>query len=358
VTRLLAAALPVLALEAAAAEPRSVDVRVLERHRPESATLSRPGERHLVAVREGGLLLDGAPAAAPLRYPSGRWRLAVAGAGWRAYRGAPTFALEAGRLAIVVRMPIEDYLAAAVASETVPGTPFEAMKAQAVVARSYALAARGRHQGADLCDLAHCQVLGGPVPRAHRLAAEAAARGTAGEVLRLPSGPVAETPFHAACGGHTGDPLELFGGEATGAAAVPDEGCPHRPWSAEIPAGVVGAVIRERLGETGAAAPSAAWDDLRLRYGAGGFLVQVSLGGRSVGGEAFARALDGALGHGVVRSSRFRTRPAGDAVKLSGSGIGHGVGLCQAGAALRAARGEGYRDILAHYFPRARPAMR
>ncbi len=73
-----------------------------------------------------------------------------------------------------------------------------------------------------------------------------------------------------------------------------------------------------------------------------------------MGGEAFARALDGAMGYGVVRSSRFRARQIGDSVLLSGSGFGHGVGLCQTGAAMRAARGEGYGEILRHYFPLAR----
>ncbi len=355
-TALVAVALPALALAAGAPEPRTVAVRVLEKYRPESAEVSRPGERHLLAAVEGGLRQDGAPVAGPLGYPPGRWLMTVAGAGRRAYRGAPSFSVEGGHLAIVVRMEIEDYVAAATAGETVPGTPFEAMKAQAVVARSYALAAHGRHQGADLCDLAHCQVLGGPVPGAHRSAAEAAARETAGEVLRLASGRVAEAPFHAACGGHTGDPRELFGGDATGAAAVPDEGCPPRRWSAEIPAGEVQAVLRERLGS--GAAPPAEWGDLELRYGAGGFLVQVALGKRVLGGDAFARALDGAMGHGVVRSSRFRAKVIGDEVELSGSGVGHGVGLCQAGAARRAAAGEGYRAILAHYFPRARLAAR
>ncbi|GAC1537625.1 MAG: hypothetical protein NVS2B9_03950 [Myxococcales bacterium] len=83
--------------------------------------------------------------------------------------------------------------------------------------RSYALATRGRHGDADLCDLAHCQVLAGRGPRAHLAAAASATRATAGEVLRLASGAIAQATFHAACGGHTGDPRELFGGDGTGA---------------------------------------------------------------------------------------------------------------------------------------------
>jgi peptidoglycan hydrolase-like amidase len=55
-----------------------------------------------------------------------------------------------------------------------------------------------------------------------------------------------------------------------------------------------------------------------------------------------------------VRSARFRIREEGGAILLSGSGLGHGVGLCQAGSARRAALGEGYAEILRYYFARAR----
>ena len=83
-------------------------------------------------------------------------------------------------------------------------------------------------------------------------------------------------------------------------------------------------------------------------------MVQVVLGDHRVGGGAFATRLDGAMGYGVVRSSRFEARERGATIILSGAGIGHGVGLCQSGAARRASMGEGYRDLLRHYFPEAR----
>ena len=83
-------------------------------------------------------------------------------------------------------------------------------------------------------------------------------------------------------------------------------------------------------------------------------MVRVSSGGSVVGGEAFARALDRSLGHGQVRSARFEVQRSAGSLRLVGSGTGHGVGLCQAGAARRAAEGQGYAQILRHYFPRAR----
>ena len=347
-------ALAALALLAGTSGPASLRVRVLEKYHPEAAVVSRQGERHTVAVSGTSLLFDDAPVAAPLALGRGLWRIDVAGATPRVYRGEPSFAVNRGRLDIVVRAPTENYVASVVASETVPGTPLEALKAQAVVVRSFALAARGRHEGADLCDLAHCQVLGGPAPREHRAAAIAATKATSGEVLLLASGRVAEAPFHAACGGHTGDPAELFGGDSTGAAAVLDVDCPEDPWKAIIPERIASPVIRERLSPREAS--PLVFSSLEPQYGAGGYLVQVSRGGHQMGGEAFARALDGAMGYGVVRSSRFRARQLGDSVLLTGSGLGHGVGLCQAGAAMRAARGEGYVEILRHYFRLARLA--
>ncbi len=335
-----------------AVAPPTITVRVLEKQVPLLAGVSRPGERHEIAVRGGRLQLDGVPVAVPAELGAGNWLVEVPGTRPRRYQGAPSFSLEAARLAILFRMPLEEYVSAVVASETVPGTSFEALKAQAVVVRSYALATRGRHGDADLCDLAHCQVLAGRGPRAHLAAARAATLATSGEVLRLASGGIAQAPFHAACGGYTGDPRELFGGEETGAAAAMDPGCPSATWSAAIPAATFARVAHDRLGSDGGAeTPGLA--DLDLRYGIGGYLVQVALGSRRVGGEAFARALDGAMGYGVVRSSRFRTHEEGTTIVLSGYGIGHGVGLCQAGAAKRAAMGQRYREILQHYFARA-----
>jgi len=76
-------------------------------------------------------------------------------------------------------------------------------------------------------------------------------------------------------------------------------------------------------------------------------------GGSGATGEAVARVLDRALGWGAVRSGRFHFLAQGPVVRVQGTGLGHGLGLCQAGAALRAARGETYQEILQHYFPRA-----
>ncbi len=350
------AAILLLLSAAPAAMPEEVTVRVLGRHHPQLLRLSRPGESHVASVEGGRLLLDGRPVEGTRVFPASLWRLSVRGAPPREYQGSVSLAVDRDELAIGVRMAIEDHVASVVAAETEGGTPMEALKALAVVARSYAASARGRHADADLCDLAHCQVLGTEAPGAHRASARAAARATRGEVLRLPDGAIAAAPFHAACGGHTADPREVFGGEGTGAAAVPDPTCPAAPWRTTVPARLFARVASRELAAAGSSREVPVASELRFQRGQGGVVVRVTDGEASVGGEAFTRALDRALGHGKVRSARFGISGGGEDLLLSGSGIGHGVGLCQAGSIRRAGAGEGYERILRHYFPGARLA--
>lgn len=336
--------------------PAEVTVRVLSRGRPSSVVIRGEGTVVHASAEAGRLRVDGAPAPGGHRLPRGTWRVRAPGAAERSYRGTLALSASGDEVVLVASLAMEDHVAAVVASEAEPGTPPGALQALAVVARSFAAAAasRPRHDGAHLCDLAHCQVMGAVPAGAHRSAARAAARATAGRVLRLPSGAVAAAPFHAGCGGHTADPAEAFGGQGTGASAVPDPGCPALRWEAEVS----GATLARVAGELLAApwgAPPAAPAELEVRRGRGGWVARVGAGAEWAGGDAFTRALDRALGHGKVRSARWEFRPgAGGAVVIAGTGLGHGVGLCQAGAARRAAAGEGWEPILRHYFPQAR----
>jgi len=340
----------VATLLAVAPASRTVEVELLSSKPCQALTVEGPGGRRSVALRDGHILLDGRPAESPLRLPSGTWQIRVPAPAERTVTGEIAIFAGDGHLRLVARLPLEDYVGWTVASETEPGTHPEALKAQAVVARSYALASGRRHADVDLCDLAHCQLLRGGLATSHLEAGRRAAEATRGEVLELSSGRVAEAVFHAACGGHTADPREVFGGEGTGAGAVPDDGCPARPWHAVMPRATFESVVRERLG-TGGPPESLDW-----RRGQGGYTVQVALGNRVLGGEAFARALDGRMGHRTIRSARMTAKTTAKGILLEGSGVGHGVGLCQAGASRRALQGRTYREILETYFPRVTAA--
>ncbi len=326
-------------------------VRLLERLHPRQLDVEGPSQ-HSLQASASRLLLDGVEVAQPYVLADAAWTVRLSGEGPRHYRGALSVRAVRGELALVLVLPLEDYVAQVVAAETTPGTAAAALAAQAVVARSFFLAQGPRHAEADVCDLAHCQLLrGSGLSAAHRAAASAAAAATAGRVLVLASGAIAETPFHAACGGHTGAPEEVFGSAATGAAAVPDTGCPAHRWQADVPLGAFQRALAPLLA---APAPALAVGALDAQVGQGGYVVRVLLpGGGAAAGDAVARVLDRALGWGAVRSARFHFLSLGQAVRVQGSGLGHGLGLCQAGAALRAGRGETYQQILQHYFPLA-----
>ena len=88
--------------------------------------------------------------------------LSVPGKITRRYRGVLEVKAVAGALVPVVQMDLETAVASVVQAESAPGTPLEALKAQAVATRSYFIAARGRHRGFDFCDTTHCQFLREP----------------------------------------------------------------------------------------------------------------------------------------------------------------------------------------------------
>ncbi len=343
-----------LALALAAGPGVAVDL--LSKQAPRMLVVRGAGTTRSIAARGDGLLVDGRPVPR-VGLPGGTWRIEVPGGPSGTYAGALVFRAEGGVVTIRGELELEPYVAAVVASETRPGTPPAALDAQAVAVRSYALAAHERHPGGALCDLAHCQLLrAGGIPPDHLAAARRAARATAGEVLVLPDGEIAAAAFHAACGGHTAEPREAFGAGASAGAAVVDPGCAGPAWRAEVdPVRLARAVRGALAGAAGAGAVGRRLvaADVVLAPGAGGWIARVEAagGGWRLSGDAFARALDAALGRGRVRSSRFSLTDEDGRVVVRGSGHGHGVGLCQAGAARGAAAGEDHRAILARYYP-------
>jgi peptidoglycan hydrolase-like amidase len=100
----------------------------------------------------------------------------------------------------VVSMDLETAVASVVAAEQIVSAPLEALKAQAVAARSFFVAAGRRHRGFDFCDTTHCQFLREPPAMDHPAAQAATA--TAGLVLAFRGAPI-EAFYSASCGGRT-----------------------------------------------------------------------------------------------------------------------------------------------------------
>jgi stage II sporulation protein D len=130
----------------------------------------------------------------------------------RRYRGKlVVFLNDRGRLNLVNELPLEDYLRGVVPRELGPGAypELEALKAQAVAARTYTLRNLGEFadEGYDLCGTPRCQVYGG-MDDEHPLSDRAIAE-TAGEVLLYRGEPI-DALYSATCGGHTEDVRTVF----------------------------------------------------------------------------------------------------------------------------------------------------
>jgi stage II sporulation protein D len=126
--------------------------------------------------------------------------LSIPGKIRREFRGRLEVRQQDGHLLAIVKMELENAVASIVAAESPPGAPLEARKAQAVVARSFLMAARGRHEGFDFCDTTHCQFLR-EAPPSGSLSAKAAAE-TQNLVVAYHGRPIAAL-YSANCGGKT-----------------------------------------------------------------------------------------------------------------------------------------------------------
>jgi peptidoglycan hydrolase-like amidase len=126
--------------------------------------------------------------------------LSVPGKMTRRFRGRLDVVAAGGELAPVVSMDLETAVASVVAAEQIASAPSEALKAQAVAARSFFTAAGRRHHSFEFCDTTHCQFLREP-PAAEHPAARAA-RETAGLVLAFRGAPISAF-YSASCGGRT-----------------------------------------------------------------------------------------------------------------------------------------------------------
>src|SRR5262245_46818914 len=208
--------------------------------------------------------------------------------------------------ALVVReIPLEDYVVATALSEVHPdagpGANNDALarrmfEVQAVVARTYAMANRGRHakDGFDLCSTTHCQLYDPARLATSRWTATAknAASRTAGEVVWFGMAP-ARVLFHADCGGHTSDASAVWGGgPAPSYLAGARDGGPaetaHTVWTFET----TSAALRRAL-------------DADARTDVGARLERIDVAGRDAAGRAELLTLRGTRTF-VVRGEVFR----------------------------------------------------
>jgi SpoIID/LytB domain protein len=256
---------------------------------------------------------------------------------------------------------LDQYCVGVLRAEASVEDRIEALKAQAVVSRTFALKNLGRHsqQGYDFCSTTHCQRYAAKQAsaRAEHLYERAVAE-TSGQVLVDDRGNLVDAYFHASCGGATANIESLWGVVAPPyLRGVRDDYCrtmPNANWTA--------VVASEKLARALGTDP---------RTAAGPVLKRISVAKRDATGRAEVVAIEGnrtvsvrgwdlkiivgrSLGWNVLKSSWFDVTRSGNDFVFHGHGFGHGLGLCQEGAHVMAKRGSSYAQILAHYFPTTR----
>lgn len=280
----------------------------------------------------------------------------------------PQAADDAGQARITVQvdgqtreMALETYVAGVVAGEISPDFPPEAIRAQAVAARTYAVykqrAGRpAQHPDADVCaDPAHCAAFvdlavqaaarWGEQAEPSRAAIEQAVQDTAGQVVVYDRQPIIAV-FSAAAGPRTEAAADVWGSEIPYLQSVDSPGgadCPKYRASVTLDADEVRARAAQTFPSADLSGSPDGWFRASERSAAGG-IVTVQFGGVRVQGTALRTMLG-------LHSTNFTVAVQGDQLTFSTVGYGHGVGLSQWGARALAGQGSSWRQILAHYYP-------
>jgi len=303
-----------------------------------------------IAPTASGLDIDGRHLAVPaVRLEVKRGPLRV---GSRDYPGAlEVWRSGDGTLSLVNELGLEDYVAGTVRAEASDKWPPEALRAIAVVARTYAVFNQAKNAGKLFHVVAgnQDQNFTGRAPDGSP--SGEAARATAGLVLTW-QGRVFPTFYHSDSGGVTEPAQAIFSGE--GVAPLPgvrDEfsvDSPNYSWVATLPLGVLTERLRQGgidVGDVRGVTVIERTPSLRVSR----LQVEGSRGTATIKGTDFRRL----VGYDILRSTLWVASLQDGAVRFEGRGWGHGVGLSQFGAKGMAERGYGYAQILAHYYPGA-----
>jgi stage II sporulation protein D len=269
----------------------------------------------------------------------------------KAYRGILTINKNGDNYILVNKLGLDDYLGGVVKNEMSSKWPPEALKAQTVLARTYAVKKilAPRTEFYDLVATVDDQVYSGM--GLEDPASDQAIKETAGEVLYF--GPdVAEVYYHSCCGGST-EPVEyVWGGSPRpylGSVKCPYcQDCPNYFWRYPLEGAISPSELAKKLGYDGEEVSDMTIKEMSPGQRVTKLAVKFKSG---VNAEISGNDFRVRLGRDVVKSTLFRPvhLPAGFVV--FGSGSGHGAGLCQYGAKGMAEQDKGYKEILGYYFP-------
>lgn len=300
-----------------------------------------------VAATASGIEIAGVGRAdSPVRLvPTAGTKLHVA---IRPYRGIlEVRRTPAGRITVINEVDLEEYLYGVLKMEVDPRWPADALKAQAVAARTLALYSLNRFssEGYDVRATTESQVYGGVLAEDPRTSA--AVDATRGQVLTYDGRPIFAA-YHSDSGGYTESSELVWGGRYAYLRSVTDPYSAAQPWTLRIEL----STLEDRLRRAGRGVAGITAVDV----------VEVTPSGRAafvrIGGAQGTLILRGTelrslIGAETMKSTLFTARVNPDeqpSVEFNGRGSGHGVGMSQWGARGQALLGRSYLDILRFYY--------
>ena len=261
----------------------------------------------------------------------------------------------------VKALHLEEYLAGVVAAEMPASFEPEALKAQAVAARTYALKKKESgsptaHPEADICtDPSHCQAWVDINTMQQqwglirywffRQKIEAAVSATKGMVITY-QGQLIDPVFHSTCGGCTENAADVWQSDLPYLKSVPcglDYSAPKYRSTASFTLAELGQKLGVDLEALPASGGAGAGLIEATGYTSSGRVKKIVAGGKTINGTDFRRLLG-------LNSTNLNWRYENGKLIFTVTGYGHGVGMCQYGANGMAKQGKTCREILSHYY--------
>jgi len=270
----------------------------------------------------------------------------------KGYRGILEIVPAEKGLLVVNEILLEDYLVGLINCEISSQWPIEAVKAQVVVARSFALFQKEARKKLlyHLESTVYDQVYAGCDIEDSRAAR--AVEETEGEVLTY-NGSIIQAFFHSSCGGHTEASENVWAMHLPYLRGVECTYCMASPsvlWEQAIPRKKLESLLRS------AGYKGGGLRDIRpkSRNRSGRIELLELVSGDGTTSTIPAVAFRKLAGYGIIRSTAFEVKNIDDDFVFIGLGYGHGVGLCQWGAKKRAEDGFSCTEILSYYYPGTR----
>lgn len=261
---------------------------------------------------------------------------------------------------VINELSLEDYLATLLPKEMNTNWPIEALKAQAVAARSYAYfkmttnqvsKTKGFMTNYHLESSEKHQVSGSFHDVTKKTVT--ATNQTKGEILTLLNKKATPIFFHSKCGGKTLTPDQVWKNPVAGYRSV---NCPfchkhgRKDWKRVYEKSKLGYSLQRVLRK---------YNQSQVNLRRAKYYIE-----ENTNMQAYLKLLTAdelkyvkksrlrsILGRKALPSNNYELEDLGEKIKISGSGYGHGVGMCQFGAKELALKGYNYKQILAHYFP-------